>query len=57
MSREKNLYQKMVDKIIWLDSYYVHSKYCKGILKKIPLSIDDKVIDIGCGSSWLSREI
>lgn len=57
MSREKNLYQKMVDKIIWLDSYYVHSKYCKGILKKIPLSIDDKVIDIGCGSGWLSREI
>ena len=57
MSHEKNLYQKMVDKIIWLDSYYIHSKYCKNILKEIPLTVDGKVIEIGCGSGWLSRKI
>jgi ubiquinone/menaquinone biosynthesis C-methylase UbiE len=47
----------MTNKLFWYDSYYIHSKWCNGILKEIPLSVDDKVIEIGCGSGWLSREM
>jgi ubiquinone/menaquinone biosynthesis C-methylase UbiE len=50
-------YSTLVNKFIWLDSYYCHSCVYKDVLKEISLNIYDKVIDIGCGSSWLSRNI
>ncbi len=49
--------RKLADKVMWYDSYYNHSRWFKNVLKEIPLKIDDKVIEVGCGSGWLSRKI
>ena len=54
---KKSLAWKLVDRVFWFDSRYAHSRYYRGILEEIPLNVDDRVIDIGCGSGWLSTEI
>jgi ubiquinone/menaquinone biosynthesis C-methylase UbiE len=57
MKNRKSFYQRLTHKVFWYDSYYVHSRWCKDVLEEIPLRVDDKVIEIGCGSGWLSRKM
>jgi ubiquinone/menaquinone biosynthesis C-methylase UbiE len=49
--------KKWFEELIWLDSYHIHRRFHKWIIREIPLGAKDRVVDIGCGSGWLSREM
>jgi ubiquinone/menaquinone biosynthesis C-methylase UbiE len=53
----KGLLRRLFEKFLWLDSYYVHPVFSKWIIAEMDLDKEDRVLDIGCGSGWLSREI
>ena len=54
-AKRKSVIRALVKQMIWYDSRYGHSGYFRNILQRIPLRADDLVLDIGCGSGWLSR--
>jgi ubiquinone/menaquinone biosynthesis C-methylase UbiE len=53
----KGLLRRWFEKLLWLDSYYIHPVFSRWIIEEMDLDKQDKVIDIGCGSGWLSREM
>lgn len=58
--KNKSLLQKLTEEIIWLDSKHVHPLFYKRFIKEIPFpefDKKDKVIDIGCGAGWLTRNL
>jgi len=46
-----------MDSFIWYDSRYFHPSSFRWIVEEMLLNPGDNVLDVGCGSGWLSRDI
>ena len=61
MARLRALFDELFKKFVWFDSRYFHplvgKKMIKSIASEIKLSKNSKIIDIGCGSGWLTRDL
>lgn len=58
--KNKSLWQRLIEELIWLDSKYGHPPYHNRLMKEVlspELDKKDRIIDIGCGAGGLSRKL
>ena len=53
----KTYFDRWADGIGWLELNYLHPPFLTGVIKGIPLEKGSKVIDVGCGTGWASRDL
>ena len=56
-TQTKSKSERFEEWFIWFGSNHFHSRSVGWVIKEIPLKPEDNVIDIGCGSGWLSKSI
>jgi len=53
----KTYFDRWADGIGWLELNYLHPFFLNGVIKAIPLEKGSRVIDVGCGTGWASRDL